>query len=183
MNNKMGLFKNWPSTGSTFPRLRGLFTRWAFLFVFFWYFSTEPGKFSICAHLFIVGSFSRSHPTGQPFYWVLPSFLFLRSNGNRFQTPPMGWLAWERFRCNTDCSRDPKNCISERLFKETADIIVNEGVYRNSDFETASSWCCAKKNRSIVIEYEPIRIGHFIGFSQFYRVWMGLLALRCCWVL
>lgn len=26
-------------------------------------------------------------------------------------TPPMGWLAWERFRCNTDCKNDPENCI------------------------------------------------------------------------
>ena len=26
-------------------------------------------------------------------------------------TPPMGWLAWERFRCNTDCVNDPENCI------------------------------------------------------------------------
>lgn len=25
--------------------------------------------------------------------------------------PPMGWLAWERFRCNTDCEEDPENCI------------------------------------------------------------------------
>lgn len=25
--------------------------------------------------------------------------------------PPMGWLAWERFRCNIDCNEDPKNCI------------------------------------------------------------------------
>lgn len=27
------------------------------------------------------------------------------------KTPPMGWLAWERFRCNTDCKNDPENCI------------------------------------------------------------------------
>lgn len=27
------------------------------------------------------------------------------------RTPPMGWLAWERFRCNIDCDQDPKNCI------------------------------------------------------------------------
>lgn len=27
------------------------------------------------------------------------------------RTPPMGWLAWERFRCNTDCDADPENCI------------------------------------------------------------------------
>lgn len=26
-------------------------------------------------------------------------------------TPPMGWLSWERFRCNTDCENDPDNCI------------------------------------------------------------------------
>ncbi len=26
-------------------------------------------------------------------------------------TPPMGWLAWERFRCNIDCENDPHNCI------------------------------------------------------------------------
>ena len=26
-------------------------------------------------------------------------------------TPPMGWLTWERFRCNTDCKNDPENCI------------------------------------------------------------------------
>lgn len=27
------------------------------------------------------------------------------------RTPPMGWLAWERFRCDIDCENDPKNCI------------------------------------------------------------------------
>nr|CAD7605938.1 unnamed protein product [Timema genevievae] len=40
------------------------------------------------------------------------------------RTPPMGWLSWERFRCNTDCKNDPDNCIrpdgtlSEALEKE-----------------------------------------------------------------
>lgn len=27
------------------------------------------------------------------------------------RTPPMGWLAWERFRCDIDCEHDPDNCI------------------------------------------------------------------------
>jgi len=27
------------------------------------------------------------------------------------RTPPMGWLAWERFRCNIDCVNDPEHCI------------------------------------------------------------------------
>lgn len=26
-------------------------------------------------------------------------------------TPPMGWLHWERFLCQTDCSLDPHRCI------------------------------------------------------------------------
>ena len=33
------------------------------------------------------------------------------------RTPPMGWLSWERFRCNTDCEHDPHNCISEQLIR------------------------------------------------------------------
>lgn len=40
---------------------------------------------------------------------------------------PMGWMSWERFRCITDCKRYPKECISENLFMETADVMVNEG--------------------------------------------------------
>lgn len=27
------------------------------------------------------------------------------------KTPPMGWMAWERFRCDIACIDDPKNCI------------------------------------------------------------------------
>ena len=26
-------------------------------------------------------------------------------------TPPMGWMTWQRFRCNTDCDTDPLHCI------------------------------------------------------------------------
>ncbi|XP_045582354.2 alpha-N-acetylgalactosaminidase [Procambarus clarkii] len=42
-------------------------------------------------------------------------------------TPPMGWLSWERFRCNVDCDNDPYNCISETLFMTMADLLVSEG--------------------------------------------------------
>ena len=30
-------------------------------------------------------------------------------------------------RCNTDCANDPHNCISERLFRQMADLIVSDG--------------------------------------------------------
>jgi len=41
--------------------------------------------------------------------------------------PPMGWLAWERFRCNVDCKNDPNNCISEELFRQMADHMAADG--------------------------------------------------------
>ena len=37
------------------------------------------------------------------------------------RTPPMGWLAWERFRCVTDCVTFPNDCIGEKLFMDMAD--------------------------------------------------------------
>ncbi|XP_050296913.1 alpha-N-acetylgalactosaminidase-like [Anthonomus grandis grandis] len=43
------------------------------------------------------------------------------------RTPPMGWLSWERFRCLTDCQKFPNECISETLFKRTADKMVSDG--------------------------------------------------------
>ena len=75
-----------------------------------------------------------------------------------------GWLAWERFRCNTDCDNDPENCISgtfipnlilivivtvivgsslnpvkviftERLFKSMADQLVLGG-WREAGYDT-----------------------------------------------
>ncbi|CAD5114200.1 DgyrCDS3342 [Dimorphilus gyrociliatus] len=43
------------------------------------------------------------------------------------RTPPMGWISWERFRCNIDCTDDPNNCISENLYMEMADVLSTEG--------------------------------------------------------
>lgn len=42
-------------------------------------------------------------------------------------TPPMGWLTWERFRCNIDCKDDPENCISEHLIKVMVNRLVADG--------------------------------------------------------
>ena len=43
------------------------------------------------------------------------------------RTPPMGWMSWARFACQIDCQTYPADCISESLFKETADVLVNDG--------------------------------------------------------
>ena len=49
------------------------------------------------------------HPATVLFLALVARVLVLE-NG-LLRKPPMGWLAWERFRCNIDCSEDPKNCI------------------------------------------------------------------------
>eukprot|EP00038_Savillea_parva_P001808 m.107573 g.107573 ORF g.107573 m.107573 type:complete len:452 (+) comp10626_c0_seq3:148-1503(+) len=43
------------------------------------------------------------------------------------RTPMMGWMAWIRFRCNVNCTADPTNCVSEQLFKDMADRMVEDG--------------------------------------------------------
>lgn len=42
-------------------------------------------------------------------------------------TPPMGWLAWERFTCETNCTDSPYDCINSNLFKSMATRMVEHG--------------------------------------------------------
>ena len=58
-----------------------------------------------------------------PLLLLLPTCLVALDNGLA-RTPPMGWMSWERFRCNTDCKNDPENCIGERLFRQMGDMLV-----------------------------------------------------------
>uniref|UniRef100_A0A023FUW9 Alpha-galactosidase n=1 Tax=Amblyomma cajennense TaxID=34607 RepID=A0A023FUW9_AMBCJ len=62
------------------------------------------------------------------------------------RTPPMGWLSWERFLCNIDCTTDPENCISERLYKTMADIMETQG-YRDAGYEFVNVDDCWMSNR------------------------------------
>ncbi|KAI1300205.1 Alpha-N-acetylgalactosaminidase [Halotydeus destructor] len=43
------------------------------------------------------------------------------------RTPPMGWLAWNRFMCEVDCDQYPDSCINEQLFKDMADRMAADG--------------------------------------------------------
>eukprot|EP01084_Bolivina_argentea_P097415 175113_1 len=42
-------------------------------------------------------------------------------------TPPMGWLSWQRFRCTTNCTLYPNNCINDKLYMTMADYLVSDG--------------------------------------------------------
>lgn len=42
-------------------------------------------------------------------------------------TPPMGWLTWQRFRCQTDCKTYPQDCVSEALVVRQAQMLAHDG--------------------------------------------------------
>lgn len=56
-----------------------------------------------------------------------PAHLVSALNNGLALTPPMGWLSWERYRCDIDCTNDPDNCISENLYKAMADHLAADG--------------------------------------------------------
>lgn len=53
------------------------------------------------------------------------------------QTPPMGWMSWEKFRCEVDCAASPDACINEALYEAQADALADEG-YVAAGYETVS---------------------------------------------
>jgi alpha-N-acetylgalactosaminidase len=48
---------------------------------------------------------------GSVFVFICYVAAALSLNNGLARTPPMGFLTWERFRCNRDCANDPDNCI------------------------------------------------------------------------
>lgn len=57
------------------------------------------------------------------FISALPVAAFALDNGV-MRTPPMGWLAWERFRCDIDCEHDPKNCIRQVSITQILQTVI-----------------------------------------------------------
>jgi hypothetical protein len=39
----------------------------------------------------------------------------------------MGWMSWERFRCEVDCVKNPNACINENLYMAMTDHIASDG--------------------------------------------------------
>lgn len=75
------------------------------------------------------------------------------------RTPPMGWMTWQRFRCNTDCKNDPENCISEHLIREMADKMVSEG-YLAAGYEyliVDDCWLSHKRDANSKLQPDPDR--------------------------
>ncbi|VVC36749.1 Hypothetical protein CINCED_3A014137 [Cinara cedri] len=75
------------------------------------------------------------------------------------RTPPMGWLAWQRYRCITDCNTYPDDCVNEDLFKRTADLLVSEGYAKLGYEYVIVDDCWLAENRSAdgKLQADPIR--------------------------
>jgi hypothetical protein len=71
----------------------------------------------------------------------------------------MGWMSWVRFECNIRCDIDPENCISERLYKTMADILVKEG-YADAGYRYLSvddCWMSRTRDRNGRLQADPDR--------------------------
>lgn len=69
----------------------------------------------------------------------LPSFLLNVEalNNGVARTPPMGWLSWEYYAANTDCTQHPDTCVSSKLYERVADALVADG-YRDVGYTTVN---------------------------------------------
>ncbi|CAL8287344.1 unnamed protein product [Merluccius merluccius] len=75
------------------------------------------------------------------------------------RTPPMGWMAWERFRCDIDCNNDPENCISEKLFRDMADRLSEDG-WRELGYEYVmidDCWMSMQRGSDGRLQPDPAR--------------------------
>ncbi len=80
-----------------------------------------------------------------------------------------GWLSWEKFRCNVHCSHDPANCISERLFMETADSMIADG-FRDAGYEFViidDCWLAKERDEGGKLQPDPDRFP--TGMTAFGR--------------
>lgn len=63
------------------------------------------------------------------------------------RSPPMGWLAWERFTCETDCDQKPEACINKKLFQDMATRLVEDGFYDSGYQYINIDDCWSEKER------------------------------------
>lgn len=91
-------------------------------------------------------------------------------------TPPMGWVSWERYRCNIDCVVEPDNCISEQLYMTMADMLVSGGykdkgyVYVNID----DCWMEKERDANGTLVADRKRFPHGIKWLADYMHSRGL---------
>eukprot|EP00457_Paulinella_chromatophora_P003739 gb/GEZN01003747.1/.p1 GENE.gb/GEZN01003747.1/~~gb/GEZN01003747.1/.p1 ORF type:complete len:601 (-),score=71.39 gb/GEZN01003747.1/:256-2058(-) len=92
------------------------------------------------------------------------------------RTPPMGWMSWERYRCEVDCVTYPNDCINEKLYTDMADRIKADGwlaagyEYVNVD----DCWSNKQRNKDGTLDADPARFPSGMGGLADYMHKKGL---------
>lgn len=67
----------------------------------------------------------------------------------------MGWIAWERFTCTIDCDLYPNDCVNEKLFRQMADRLAEDG-YKKVGYQYINiDDCWSEKERSESMQLVP----------------------------
>ena len=76
----------------------------------------------------------------RPFYPIVVVIdIVCGLNNGVAQTPPMGFISWQRFGAETDCVSFPDTCISEALYIEIAQAMKDRGL-------TRGCWVCLREH-------------------------------------
>jgi alpha-N-acetylgalactosaminidase len=99
------------------------------------------------------------------FSMVFPTLSDALNNGVA-RTPPMGWLEWERFRCNIDCTSYPSTCVSEELFLQQAEHLVALGLKDAGyiQINIDDCWSAHERDSSGRLQADPKRFPHGIKY-------------------
>ncbi|RXN08179.1 alpha-N-acetylgalactosaminidase [Labeo rohita] len=130
----------------------------------------ETSADHFCSHFTLLFSVKIEMQCTAVFFLLAFSTATWAMDNGLMRTPPMGWLAWERFRCDTDCLNDPDNCISEKLFMDMADRLSEDGwrelgyVYVNID----DCWASMQRDSQGRLQADPKRFPHGIAHLAQY---------------
>jgi alpha-N-acetylgalactosaminidase len=76
------------------------------------------------------------------------------------KSPPMGWMAWDQFRCAVDCNATDLNCVNLRLFTDQARLLA-EGGFLAAGYNRVHFDDCAvareRDNATGILPLDPIR--------------------------
>lgn len=65
-----------------------------------------------------------------------------------FSPPVLGWMSWEVFRCDTNCTLDPTRCIREQLYTQMTDALVSGGFHQAGYHQVSIDDCWQQNPRA-----------------------------------
>jgi len=105
-------------------------------------------------------------------------FLFVCFVHALHQLPPMGWMAWNVFHCNTDCSHNSTTCLNEQLFLQQAQHLKEDG-YLEAGYTRVhidDCWAAYGRDSEGKLFPAPDRFPHGIAWlaEQLHEMGVGL---------